>query len=233
MQFKESIESNLGFMMRLRKKVKYELGRLPKGTFVQKKSKGHEYRYVEIDNQRYNLDKHPEVEEQQRYREELEQYDSALLKNIQVTEQCLKEYISLPMLFHNWNQICSEENSFHEDSKKHLFKDIYFRSKSELAIAMVLHSYDIEFKYEASFQNQGRTVYPDFFIKRPKDNKLFIWEHFGMIYEVEYRNKMMKKISGYYDEGYRLWDNLIISFDDEGGSIDVNYIDKIVQLYLL
>ena len=41
------------------------------------------------------------------------------------------------------------------------------------------------------------------------------------------------RLDDFHAEGINLWDNLILSFDRPDGSVDVDYIDKIIRLYLL
>ena len=44
---------------------------------------------------------------------------------------------------------------------------------------------------------------------------------------------MFKKLAAYHDAGYDIWNNLIISFDNKNGSLDIDSIEKIITLYLL
>lgn len=49
----------------------------------------------------------------------------------------------------------------------------------------------------------------------------------------EYSKKAFYKINDYHKAGINLWDNLIISFDKPGGGLDTDYIDRLVQFFLL
>lgn len=233
MQFRKNIESQLKLMKRLRRKVDQQLEKIPTGTFVRKQAKGHCYEYLQIDGKLINLDKHPEAREQQFHREALQDYRYILDQNLQCAQTCLGQYIPIDLFNDPWKMVQSECNSFRSEDKRHLYKDIYYRSKSELAIAVFLSTYDIEFKYEVALQINGTTIYPDFYIKRPQNQKSVIWEHFGLISNTEYRNKVYQKLIHYHEAGFNLWDNLIISFDNEDGSLNADYIDRIIQLYLL
>lgn len=81
---------------------------------------------------------------------------------------------------------------------------ISFLSKSEVLIAMDLHSYDIEFKYESKMYVDGRYIYPDFLIKQPEDGKIFIWEHFEKMYKDVYRHKNINRLEAFHRAGYYL-----------------------------
>ena len=79
----------------------------------------------------------------------------------------------------------------------------------------------------------GMTIYPDFVIRRKRDGKIFIWEHFGLISNDEYRQKMYRRLEELHEAGFNLWENLLISFDSMEGSIDVDFAEKIINLYLM
>ncbi|MFR1723862.1 hypothetical protein [Emergencia timonensis] len=49
----------------------------------------------------------------------------------------------------------------------------------------------------------------------------------------DYLEKTYSKLENYHHQGIDLWDNLLISFDQEDGGIDVDVIDKIVRVFLL
>ena len=98
---------------------------------------------------------------------------------------------------------------------------------------MVLDSHGLEYKYEVALHINGRTIYPDFVIKRKRDGKIFIWEHFGLIFSEEYRQRMYRKMVDFHEAGFNPWDNLLMSFDSVEGSIDVDFIERMIKLYLL
>jgi len=85
-------------------------------------------------------------------------------------------------------------------------------SKSEMLIASILTSYNIEFKYEITIRHGYRKLYPDFVIKWPKDGEIFYWEHAGLTKREDYVLDLHARLDG---------------------SVDVDYIDKIIRLYLL
>ena len=100
-------------------------------------------------------------------------------------------------------------------------------------VAMVLDSHGLEFKYEVALRINGLTIYLDSVIKRKRDGKIFIWEHFGLIYLDKYRRNMYERLEELHQAGFNPWDNLLMSFDSEDGSIDVDFVERMVKLYLL
>ena len=154
-------------------------------------------------------------------------------KDIPLLEKTAREYLPIYPDSDRWEEIKSEQNKYKWEERKHLYKGVYYRSKSEALIAMLLESYGIEFKYEAEIKVNGRILYPDFVIRRKRDGKIILWEHFGMIHDEEYQQGMFRKLIAYHEAGYNIWDNLIVSFDSENGSIDIDSIEKMITLYLL
>lgn len=110
------------------------------------------------------------------------------------------------------------ENKSHRTSR-----GLFVRSKSELLIAEKLYEYEIDFEYEPLFKLGTTNYSPDFLIRR--NGKVYVWEHFGLVNNKEYLNQQLKKITRYIESGIVPWDNLIITFDDANGHIDVAEID--------
>lgn len=87
------------------------------------------------------------------------------------------------------------------------------RSKSEFMIASLLDEHSIPFHYETLLFLGEHSVYPDFTIKNPYTGKFIIWEHFGILGDLDYVKKMEEKMALYYKHGYRAFDNFIFTFE--------------------
>ena len=74
---------------------------------------------------------------------------------------------------------------------------------------------------------------PDFTIKRPRDGKIIYWEHLGMTADAAYLESNIKKMRQYAEVGITPWDNLIITYDQSDGGIDVKIIDALIRGWLL
>ncbi len=86
---------------------------------------------------------------------------------------------------------------------------------------------------EEMIDHPGVRRVPDFKIRRPRDGKIFYWEHMGLVTDVAYHDKNIRKLKQYATIGINPWDNLIITFAQEDGGIDVKKIDAIIQGWLL
>src|SRR5665647_140709 len=133
-----------------------------------------------------------------------------------------------------WKVEKKSENFLHPEGLRHISsKGQRVRSKSETIIADLLDYKDILYKYEEPLNINGQNFLPDFTILRTFDNRIIYWEHFGMIYDAEYRKNMEVKLLAYGNSGIIPWDNLIITFDSEEGNIDVSMISAVIDKMLL
>ena len=105
------------------------------------------------------------------------------------------------------------------------------RSKSELSIATFLDLKGVSYKSDELLILEGHEYYPDFIIFRKSDGKIIIWEHLGMMDDPAYAEKVIHKLTAYSRNGFRLGDNLILTYDDNG-SLDMTVLNNIYELML-
>jgi hypothetical protein len=106
------------------------------------------------------------------------------------------------------------------------------RSKSEVIIIELFHKYGVRFHYEEVFIAGGKHYAPDFTIMRA-DGSLVYWEHLGMLNDRAYFEGQLEKLRDYYARGLILGQNLIISFDNGDGVIDVAEIEHLIRTRVL
>jgi len=104
------------------------------------------------------------------------------------------------------------------------------RSKSEIIIANLLAEANVPYLYEKPLKiKKTYQVYPDFTTLKLSERREIIWEHLGMMDDVEYRNTAFAKIREYEANGYYPGVNLIITFETSKYPIDVNAIRKMIK----
>ncbi len=234
MNFKNTVTAQLEFLKRQQTLCEKKLRMLPQqGSLVKKRSRGKDYYYLDDGFQRISLIDDPALYQSLQDKKTLTQQLRSLQYDIPLLQRVVKNYQPILPLESDWHRFTAEQNTGWKQEKKHLYKGTFYRSKSETLIAAILSSYELIFKYEAAYEAGGFRHYPDFLVERPRDKKLFLWEHFGMIADEEYNKKMFFTLQDYHKAGVNLWDNLIITFDQPDGSIDTDYIDRIIKLYLL
>jgi len=106
------------------------------------------------------------------------------------------------------------------------------RSKSEVLIAEKLYEYGIDFRYEEVLKIGKYTFVPDFTVRR-RDGKVFYWEHCGRTSDEEYMTRHRRKMELYEIAGIVPWDNLIVTYDDEEGNINIAAAEGEIKAKLL
>lgn len=117
---------------------------------------------------------------------------------------------------------------FQEGKKHYTPCGLMVRSKSEALIAGILELYNLDFRYEQRLNLGGNGYYPDFTIRIPDSREWIYWEHFGLMQEPDYRKSMENKMLTYENHGIIPWHNLIMTFDSEDGSINMQRIHQIL-----
>jgi hypothetical protein len=116
-------------------------------------------------------------------------------------------------------------------------KGIAVRSKSEVIIADLLYSRNIEFQYEQVLVgDDGTERWPDFTIFDDTTGTKIYWEHLGMLHRPSYRRNWEKKLKWYrkngvlpQEEGGGPKGTLVTTEDDANGSISSYDIEEMVD----
>lgn len=128
------------------------------------------------------------------------------------------------------NQKYYEENLIHRTKN-----GVMVRSKSEVIIANMLCDNGIDdFLYEEKLYLGDTYKLPDFTIKDAASGTTIIWEHCGMLHNLEYRKRWEEKKRIYKQYGYtEEKGNLIVTRDDINGGLDSQIIQQKIDEYLL
>jgi hypothetical protein len=116
-------------------------------------------------------------------------------------------------------------------------KGIAVRSKSEVIIADLLYSKNIEFQYEQVLVgDDGRERWPDFTIFDDTVGTKIYWEHLGMLHRPSYRRNWETKLKWYrsngvlpHEEGGGPKGTLVTTQDDVDGSISSYDIEEMID----
>ena len=124
--------------------------------------------------------------------------------------------------------------SFRDDELIHMTPlGLGVRSKSELVIAGRLEHFGFDITYEPQIILNGHTFRPDFVVKSKRTGKTIYWEHAGMMEDYNYMQKYQEKLSIYYEHGIVPWKNLIQTYDNADGGLDVRLVDAMIRGWLL
>jgi hypothetical protein len=101
--------------------------------------------------------------------------------------------------------------------------DTFVRSRDEMIISQSLAAKGIGFNYEKILISKDAKTFkiPDFTFKHKR--KEYYWEHYGMLDDAEYSQKVEKKRKWYKENGYQ---NQLIETPIEGMNLDasINYV---------
>ncbi|MCR4807728.1 MAG: hypothetical protein K5857_08635 [Lachnospiraceae bacterium] len=154
--------------------------------------------------------------EKLRYIPETDPYMSALME---VTE-LKRELIDVPYMSDEeyrlkWACQTYDSLGFRDGSPEFYTKnELRVRSKSEVIIADFLDGFNIPFLYEKPLKlKSGQIVHPDFTLLNIKKREEILWEHLGMMDDIEYRNNAFMKVREYELNGYYQGLNLILTFE--------------------
>ena len=108
-----------------------------------------------------------------------------------------------------------------------------FRSKSELLIAQILESLELEYKYEPIMIINGAKRIPDFAVYCPETNRYFLIEHLGMMDKTNYRLNNIEKVLEYETAGIRTDIDVMYSMEFGPGKFNMDAIyGKIIGIVL-
>lgn len=106
------------------------------------------------------------------------------------------------------------------------------RSKSEFIIANALSKNHIPYKYEIPLTVKDKMVtkiiHPDFCCLDVKNRKEIIWEHFGMMDDINYANNAIKKVQTYSANGYST-KNIIYTWESKEHPLTPEYVEQMIK----
>lgn len=132
-----------------------------------------------------------------------------------------------------------ESLKFEEDDKTEFYtsRNERVRSKSELIIADELYRNEIPYRYEKPLllESWGKSIVfrPDFTVMNKRNGKKYIWEHFGMMDNVEYVERSIRKLEVYERNGFLLGENLLLTHETSKVPLSSSVLNSYIDKYLL
>ncbi|MBR2779055.1 MAG: hypothetical protein IKD85_02650 [Firmicutes bacterium] len=108
------------------------------------------------------------------------------------------------------------------------------RSRVEMTIAERYLARGLVFTYEPCLILHDKTViHPDFAILVKSTNRVMLHEHVGDLNKEEYRKYFVWKMEQYIKNGYLPMRDIIFTYENEKGSVDVFEIDRLIDCFLI
>ena len=134
---------------------------------------------------------------------------------------------------HWYKQFGGRENGYREELNFKTERGEMVRSKSEKIIADMLLKRGIPYVYEPCIRlDNGSEVFPDFAALNVRKRKTMLWEHLGRLGEEYYARKNSLKILDYERCGCIEGDILITTKESDKKPLDVEQVEKKIQLFL-
>ena len=141
---------------------------------------------------------------------------------------------NLPVSAQKWCAESYEPNPSHPENLIHTtLAGHKVRSKSEVIISNLLYTNQIPYRYEAALPLKEFTAYPDFAILHPVTNKIFYWEHFGMMDNAPYCDTACNKLKTYCYNGIFPSMQLITTYETSKCPISTDQVQQIITQYFL
>lgn len=113
-------------------------------------------------------------------------------------------------------------------------KGEWVRSKSEKILADKLYKMNIPYVYEKPLYLKGYGwVTPDFVVLNCRTRQEFFWEHMGMMGELDYVEKSLKKIELYTKNHIHVGKNLLLTYESTNVKLNMQNLDEIIKVYLM
>lgn len=130
-------------------------------------------------------------------------------------------------------EIVEYNNKFYEANLIHkTVRGELVRSKSEVIIANMLYERDVHYEYEKPLPlGDDGIKSPDFTISVIGQDEPIYWEHCGMMSNTDYRRRWEAKRTIYEKHGIIEGKNLIVSYDEDNGSIDSQRIAALLEQF--
>ena len=119
-------------------------------------------------------------------------------------------------------------NLIYRTEKGHLV-----RSKSEAIIADRLLYAGVPYIYELPFELTSRnSARPDFTVLNKRTREEFIWEHFGLMDDPDYRETAFEKLALYAKSGRVPGRGLIVTFESVDHPLDIDSVTANIEAHL-
>lgn len=167
----------------------------------------------------------------------LEKYDKTSLKGVYEKTNTYRKELIFPFMVSDgeyarkWKSIEYKGKGFLEDTLEIITENgERVRSKSEKIIADKLYALGVPYRYEYPLILEGNMkIYPDFTIlKMPEREEVYL-EHFGLMDDESYVEKVMWKLNTYEKNGIYLGINLFITYETGRNPLNTKTLDRLVR----
>ena len=135
----------------------------------------------------------------------------------------------------SWKQTPYNRNMKYPDQLKFttVVTDLLVRSKAEADIISRLEYYGVPYHYEEIQKIDNIPIAMDFTCLNLSTRQKIYWDHRGMLDNEAYIQKTLKCDAIFLNAGIVPWINLIVTTETKECPLDIQWVDIIIQHYLL
>ena len=141
----------------------------------------------------------------------------------------------------NDHELLDWKNAEYNKSMKYPEKLIYttvvptlkVRSKSEADIVSRMEYYGVPYHYEELVLINNAYYAMDFTCRNIRTKQTWYWDHRGMMDNPDYIRKVISCENAYLSEGIIQGINLIVTTETKDNPLDLQWVDELIQFYLL
>lgn len=167
----------------------------------------------------------------------LEKYNRTSLKGVYRKTNGYRKELIVPFVISDeeyvkqWKAVEYKGKGFLEDALEIMTENgERVRSKSEKIIADKLHALGVPYRYEYPLVLDGNMkIYPDFTILRMPEREEIYLEHFGLMDDEGYVEKVMWKLNTYERNGIYLGINLFITYETGRNPLNTKTLDRLIR----
>lgn len=213
--------------------IRTQMKSLPPGDMIFARRNQKYYCVQKLKNQRYGINRDPELIRGLALKRYLIEERSALQQNLEILNKiqasCQNTDFEsiLQKMPPGFRQLPREYYRYKQKKKNYRKNPCH----PEQSIGNALEEYGIEYTYDEGVIVGTRCYYADFIITC-RDGTQIIWEHFGLIdSDKDYREHALQRMKDYREHGYYQWKNLIYTFEEDVRSLET--IRQIIEEFLL
>lgn len=134
-----------------------------------------------------------------------------------------------------WESMPYEKNPYRPEERIHpTERGDLVRSKTEARIADMYYALGIPYRYEAPLRlKNGKVKYPDFTLLNLSNRTEYFHEHLGIMEEENYRRSNVIKLQEYSESGIFTGINLILTFETDYGTLNLQNLRKNIKKIFL
>lgn len=108
------------------------------------------------------------------------------------------------------------------------------RSKSEWIIANLLEKYGVPYRYECKLLLMGYgTIHPDFTVLNVRERRVKYWEHEGMMDDLDYAEKAIRRERAYIRNGYMPGETLILTSETSKQPLNTDIVKRMIEVFCI